>query len=232
MMRAPDPAGSGTLILVRHGRTAGNGQCHVGWLDLPLDDLGVSQARHAAELLRDYPVAAVYSSSLQRATATAQAILDEHAGLAMHCHDGLREIDYGDYTGRRKDGPPLKLRHHHVEQAMPGGESLMDVDRRVAALLPVLLAPLALGRTVVVVAHFWSLRLLLGRLRGLGLREMLATRDYKPANGSVHVLPVHVLPAHVGPVTVGRAEPAPAVLCGPLSALTPEPDPAAPELPA
>ncbi|MGY0194979.1 histidine phosphatase family protein [Leptothrix sp. BB-4] len=182
----------GTLILVRHGRTAGNGQCHVGWLDLPLDAVGEAQARHAAELLRDRPLAALHASTLQRACATARAIQAGRDGLVLQTHDALREIDYGEHTGRRKAGEPLRLRHHHVDVPMPGGESLADVERRVAGLLPLLLPTLAAGDTAVVVAHFWSLRVLLGRLRGLTLREMLATRDYKPGNGSVAVVPVRV----------------------------------------
>lgn len=208
---------TGTLILVRHGRTAGNGQRHVGWLDLPLDEVGQAQAARAADLLRDRAIAALHSSTLQRATATAAAIQAGRGGLAMQCHDALREIDYGDWTGRSKDGPPLRLRHHHIDQPMPGGESLGDVERRVDGWLPALLAPLTNGETVVVVAHFWSLRLLLGRLRGLTLREMLATRDYKPGNGSVVVVPVQA--------TGDEGPPDRRIRCGPLLELASDPTP-------
>lgn len=222
----PSPR-TGTLLLVRHGRTEGNGQCHVGWLDLPLDSVGVAQAARAAERLRDWPIAALHASTLQRARATALAIQAGRPGLTLQCHEALREIDYGELTGRRKDGPPLQLRHHHIDQPMPGGESLADVDRRVAGLLPALLLPLSLplssplssplsplaaGETVAVVAHFWSLRLLLGRLRGLTPREMLATRDYKPGNGSVVAVPVQVDPDGGPP------------RCGPLRELAIDPE--------
>ncbi|RZS56836.1 histidine phosphatase family protein [Sphaerotilus mobilis] len=193
---------TGSLILVRHGRTAGNGQQHVGWLDLPLDEVGEAQARRAAELLRDRPIAALHASTLQRAVVTAQAIQAGRDGLVLQRHEALREIDYGIHTGRSKDGPPLRLRHTHIDQPMPGGESLADVERRVDAWLPTLAPPLSRGDTVVVVAHFWSLRLLLGRLRALDVRGMLATRDYKPANGSVVVLPVQVHPEG-GPARCG-----------------------------
>jgi broad specificity phosphatase PhoE len=53
-----------TLFLVRHGETLFNRRGLMqGWVDSPLTEAGVEQARHAAEQLRDRPLVAAYSST-------------------------------------------------------------------------------------------------------------------------------------------------------------------------
>ena len=63
------------IIAVRHGETAWNVDTRIqGHLDIALNDTGRWQARQVARALADEPLAAVYTSDLQRAHATAQAI--------------------------------------------------------------------------------------------------------------------------------------------------------------
>lgn len=193
---------SATLYLVRHGQTTGNGQRYVGWEDLPLDTVGQAQAEAAAALLRDVPLQALYCSPLQRARATAQALLagrnragDAAAGIHridLQVRADLKEIHYGDFQGLLKDDQPLRLRHDHLHARMPSGESLADVHTRVGQFADELRVRLQPGTALAVVAHFWSLRMLAGVLRGLAPAELLATRDYKPGNGSVWALELDV----------------------------------------
>jgi broad specificity phosphatase PhoE len=179
------------VYLVRHGRTAGNGQCYVGWLDMPLDDTGRAQAQAAAQRLVGRRVDVVHASPLRRARDTGEAVRDACGGVALQVQAALREVHYGDYTGRDKHEHPLHLRRDHVDRPLPGGESLADVGQRVRAYVDAELHPrLARGEAVAVVAHFWSLRWLLASLRGQDLPALLAARDYRPANGSVYALPV------------------------------------------
>jgi broad specificity phosphatase PhoE len=197
------------VYLVRHGRTAGNGRCYVGWNDLPLDEVGVSQALAAGRALAGRRVDALHASSLQRAIATAMAVRTGRGCGALpelEIHTALRELHYGEHAGRAKDELRLRLRRDHQQQPLPGGESLADVDRRSRAyLVQSLLPTLRYGRSIVVVAHFWSLRLLLAALRGEDFTQALVARDYKPANGSVLALPMSfdgddaTLPARSGP---------------------------------
>lgn len=185
---------TGLLYLVRHGRTAGNGECYVGWQDLPLDATGREQACAAGRWLARQRLDAVHASPLQRARATAEAVRGERSTLPLTLDARLREVHYGEFTGRGKKAHPLRLRRDHVQQALPGGESLADVGRRVQAYASQVLEPaLRRGEAVAVVAHFWSLRLLLAALRGQDLHALLQARDYRPENGSVYALPV--LPA-------------------------------------
>lgn len=91
---------STTLLLIRHGQTAGNESVGdvvmTGWTDLPLTELGVRQSLAVGErlVLEPAPVA-LYSSPLERALHTAHCIRDSLAaaestaatyatGSAMH----------------------------------------------------------------------------------------------------------------------------------------------------
>lgn len=60
-----------TIVLVRHGRTAANREgIFRGRMDVPLDATGRAQAAATAQLLKTWPLAAIYSSPLSRAART------------------------------------------------------------------------------------------------------------------------------------------------------------------
>ena len=86
------PEHMGRIMLIRHGRTAENKQSYVGWKDIPLNPVGIAQARAVAVLLAGERIDAVYSSPLSRALATAGP-LAEQRGLSVRVRDALKEID-------------------------------------------------------------------------------------------------------------------------------------------
>jgi broad specificity phosphatase PhoE len=172
----------GRLYLVRHGRTAGNRLRYVGWGDEPLDDTGREQVRTLAKRLAREPIDLVYSSPLSRALDTARPLADSH-GAPVLVRDGLKEIDYGEYQDVLKAERKLRVKRHHRTEPMPGGESLRDVFDRVATVRAEVEADVAAGRDVVVVAHFWSLRMLAGQLEGRSFDEVLDRDDFSPRNG-------------------------------------------------
>jgi phosphoserine phosphatase len=173
---------AGRLYLVRHGRTAGNTVRYVGWGDEPLDDVGREQARALVAELAAERIDVVYSSSLSRALDTARPLADAH-DAPLHVRDELKEIDYGDYQDILKAERKLRLKRNHRVERMPGGESLRDVFDRVALVRAEVERDLGEGRSVAVVAHFWSLRMLAGQVDGLSFDEVLARDDYSPENG-------------------------------------------------
>src|SRR6218665_182573 len=62
------------IIAIRHGETAWNVDTRIqGHLDIPLNDTGLWQAEQLARALAGEPIAAIYTSHLQRAPAPAQA---------------------------------------------------------------------------------------------------------------------------------------------------------------
>jgi probable phosphoglycerate mutase len=174
----------GRLYAVRHGRTAGNGVRYVGQGDEPLDDVGREQARALADQLAGEPIAVVYASPLSRALDTARPFA-ERCDAPLRVRDGLMEIDYGDYQDVLKAERSLKLKRNHRVERMPGGESLRDVFDRVAHVLAEIRPELRAGRGVAVVAHYWSLRMLVGQLGGMTFDEVLDRGEYAPENASV-----------------------------------------------
>ena len=178
-------SGCGRLFVIRHGQTGGNGQRYVGWEDEPLDPVGIEQARAVAARLGGEDIDAVYSSPLSRALDTARP-LAARLGLTVAVREELKEIDYGRFQGLSKTDQSVKLRHDFLFEPVPGGESLNDVYRRVGRAWTELREELACGRTLAVVGHYWSNRILLGAIHELALEDLFERTRYKPANGSIY----------------------------------------------
>ena len=128
------------LLLIRHGQIAANleHRWH-GSTDEELTEQGRRQAASLAEhFLRNRPtIAAVYTSPLLRARATATPIATM-LGVPLVIHPGLAE--YGIGALENETFADLSTRHRFFEQAEadlawapPGGESLGAVGTRVVA---------------------------------------------------------------------------------------------------
>ena len=87
------------LLLIRHGETAANAERRVqGHLDVPLNDRGLRESERLAGRVAELPVAAIYSSRLQRARHTADAIAAA-LSLEIEERDELMERDVGALSG-------------------------------------------------------------------------------------------------------------------------------------
>jgi len=157
--------GTGALVwLVRHAEVADEwrGKAY-GGLDVPLSPAGEERTLELARDLAALPPDALLSSPLQRARRLADAVANS-IGLPPSLHDGLREIDRGEWQG-------LTVRDLHARHADDvaafyrdpwswrghGGESDEDV---VARAWPPLEAALGVSRVLVVATHYNVLRTL------------------------------------------------------------------------
>lgn len=134
------------IVLVRHGQTAWNlgsqaGEHFRGQEDVPLNELGLAQARATAARVRDWPIQAVYGSSLRRAYNTAE-ILAQAVGRIARPLPGLLDIHYGRWAGRpveevAREEPDLFRQWLEAPHTVhiPGGESLAVVQARAMAAL-------------------------------------------------------------------------------------------------
>lgn len=117
-------------------------------------------------------MAAVYASPLQRAQETAAPIA-EALKRNVVTHDGLIELDVGDWTGR-KLGALAKLAAWQTVQrypsgfTFPGGESFVDMSKRIVAAIADL-AGNHPGRTVVAVTHADPIRAYVAHASGAHL---------------------------------------------------------------
>jgi probable phosphoglycerate mutase len=127
------------LVLVRHGRTGWNAERRLaGRTDVELDDLGRLQAVAVGRSLGE--VAEVRSSPLRRAIETARLL---GTGRDLVVDPSFVELDYGDAEGTRLDELPpeaWQAMREDPSRRFPNGESLDDVQRRVAPALDALFA--------------------------------------------------------------------------------------------
>jgi broad specificity phosphatase PhoE len=171
-----------TLILIRHGETAMNVEnIFRGRTDIPLNANGREQAARLAEALRTPPLAAVYSSPMDRAMATAAPLAAVH-GLAVQPAEEFHNICLGVWEGRSKrdvQREQLELWQQWVHDPenirIPGGETLADLRDRVRAGLGRVLAAHP-GGTAAVVSHRSVLKVALAEI--LGLRERYFWKFY------------------------------------------------------
>lgn len=143
------------VLLVRHGRTRHNAERRfVGRLDVPLDETGQEQARRWANAYRDLPIRSIFSSPLQRARQTAEAL-----GPARSI-PGLQELDQGIFEGRlasevMAEHPEFfaQWRQDPSSLRIPQGETLSECQTRCFGALTQLAQDTGPGQPIVVVAH-------------------------------------------------------------------------------
>lgn len=162
------------VYFVRHGETAFNRDgLGLGRRDEPLTEFGARQAAAVGARFASVPLDAIYSSPLARCSAVARALAGER-GIPIAARDELIEMDVGETEGltfaaiRERHAAFLKQwggpEGHTVP--MPGGESILDVEKRATAFLGDLAGQ---GhQSVAVVSHNFVTRILLCRLLGLG----------------------------------------------------------------
>ena len=148
---------SGSIIIVRHGRTEFNATGRLqGRTDNPLDEVGLAQAEAVATYLEPelLPDTLFVCSPLLRARQTATAIVNR-VNSSFDIDDRWIELDYGSYEGLRQAEVPANVwREWRADSdfAAPQGESLNQVQERVAQACDELAQRLD-GRTAVVVSH-------------------------------------------------------------------------------
>ncbi|HLZ72060.1 MAG TPA: histidine phosphatase family protein [Dehalococcoidia bacterium] len=184
------------LLLLRHAQTAHNRDGLVqGRADNPLSELGQRQAAALAERLSTAPLEAIYSSPLVRARQTAEAIAAPH-GLGVAIEPDLIEMDIGAMEGL--SGAELRERFPEFMKAwlsqdaggaaMPGGESLAQVQARAMAVVERVIARHPAG-VAAVVSHNFVLLTVLCAILGLPLHEFRRLRQGVASLAIVEVLP-------------------------------------------
>ncbi len=164
-----------TILLVRHGETDWNANRRIqGQTNSPLNERGRAQARALADELAGEPIAAVYSSDLDRARETAE-ILAAPLDLPVVVDPALRERNFGSWEGRTVD---------ELEERWPGawarwrngneGEGDVEDHLALAARMRAAIHRLAAahpGERILVVAHGGAMRVILMDAAGLAYPE-------------------------------------------------------------
>lgn len=174
-----------TLLLVRHAAHGHLGQVLSGRMPgVPLSKAGRAQAAALAMRLAKAPIAAVYTSPVERARETAAAIAGT-GGLAVTTAPGLDEIDFGAWTGMRFDalaGDPVwdAWNAQRGTAQPPGGETMAAAKARAWACVEDLAGHHS-GETIALVSHADVLKAVVAHVLELSLDRLLSF-DIDPAS--------------------------------------------------
>ena len=131
------------LCIVRHGETDWNKSGILqGWLDVPINAQGRSQAAGMALTFANQGFEAIWCSTLVRASETAQILSSSLQLSSPRSHDGLKERNFGAIQGIPKN-ELAELNPAQLEQILRrnpaaqfvGGESMDEFADRVLQAL-------------------------------------------------------------------------------------------------
>ena len=185
-----------TIYLGRHGETALNSEERLrGWIDEPLNQEGIKEAKAMGKEMKQYPIDRVYCSDLDRADHTAQIVAKEHS-LKQIPRIWFRPINFGEWNGKKvadiKDQMQklLDIWKTNPDQDAPGGESFADFqDRNLGGLHAVINAATE-GEQIIIVAHLrnclllWAVAENEGPLEGDAL-DLIDDKHYHQESGEV-----------------------------------------------
>ncbi len=168
------------VYLVRHGETTWNAHSRAqGSKDIELSDRGRLQAQLLGKRLENYQVDYIYSSDLIRAYETATTIAD-FFHLEVNQIPGFREMSFGEWEGLTNDQIKQKYDSHFTiwrnqphEAQIPGGEMLLDVQKRGLQALHQLVNQHR-NKNILIVSHGTALKAIL-----LGLLDIDLSYFYK-----------------------------------------------------
>ena len=164
------------IYFVRHGETTYSqtgGFC--GAIDPELTPAGSQMAEQFAATYAKVPWEAVYVSPMKRTIATAKPLCDA-VGIEMQLHDGLREINYGDWEGKTVEEVKKDYEEDYINWLTEpawnaptnGGETSVEIASRSSLVIAEIEEKYKSGN-VLVVSHKATIRILLCSLLGIDL---------------------------------------------------------------
>jgi broad specificity phosphatase PhoE len=158
------------LFLLRHAEVEERyHRIFGGRIDMNLSALGHEQARKLAGYLAGTTFNAIYVSPMKRAQQTLAPLLEKRSA-APQTLEGLREVDFGDWTGLSWEGVHAKFGisafdwlKQMDQHGFPNGDSAASFRARVEPCLQQILRECP-GQTVAVICHGGVVRMLLSLL--------------------------------------------------------------------
>ena len=163
------------IYVIRHGETGANEEGRLqGWLDEPLNDLGIKLAVETGEALKGIKFAAAFSSPLIRARKTAELLLSNsgNGDTKITIDNRLKEIHMGTWEGKYIKGDKCEVPKEKIKAffanpfqcgTMPEGENADQVCARTQEFFRELIRK-DIDGTVLVSTHGFAMRALLNPL--------------------------------------------------------------------
>jgi len=165
------------MYLMRHGHVNnGNEKRYLGRTDVPLDAVGIEQAKTLREYFKTIPLNAVFTSPLKRCVQTTEIVCKGKCGHYERV-EAFTEIDMGDWENvpmaQIKSAYPelYAKRGEDIEYfTPPNGESFHDVAGRAKYAFDAITHH-AQG-SILIVAHAGVNRTILANILGISINEM------------------------------------------------------------
>ncbi|MFM7603721.1 MAG: histidine phosphatase family protein [Prosthecobacter sp.] len=167
------------LYLIRHGEVEERYHKVFGGsrIDMGLSPQGLLQAEALASWLKETSIDAIYASPMQRVRQTLAPTASARAMVPSYL-EGLREVDFGDWTGHRWDQVQSIFGVSAFDWleiigngGIPGGESVTDIQNRVGRCASEILSSHA-HQSVAIFCHGGIIRVMLALLLGMPLMRM------------------------------------------------------------
>jgi len=165
------------LLLIRHGENDFTKKHKLaGHLpDVHLNERGQKQAQELADVLKDVPIKAIYSSPLERAQETAMPIAAA-CRLEVQIEAGLIETNVGKWQGRSLAALRLQkhwkvVQHSPSRAQFPEGETFYECQSRVVRTLDAIIRKHKPQDIIACVFHADPIKLAVAHYIGLPLDQ-------------------------------------------------------------
>lgn len=180
-----------SIYIARHGETTWNVEGRIqGRSDPDLSQKGVAQSLALLEQLKDRPISAIYTSTLQRSILTAQPIA-KFLNLPIQKQPELDEMAFGIMEGVQVSSFNEELKRewerfkeNRFTYRIPGAENYTDVANRLRPFKEKILRDHA-GQEILIIGHMIVNRFLIGMLLEYPLEEIQRTEQH---NGFVYLV--------------------------------------------
>jgi len=183
------------LLLLRHGENeyVKEGKLAGRLAGVHLNETGRAQAARLAEIFKEAPITAVYSSPLDRTLETAQPIAAALGQAVIPC-EGLLELDFGDWQNQeiktlKEDELWQIVQRAPSHMRFPRGESFAEAQLRAVNQIERLCAGHEPEAVLLCVAHSDLIKLVVAYYLGLPL-DLFQRLMVSPAS---------VTTLHIGP---------------------------------
>src|SRR3989338_8359888 len=159
------------ILFIRHGESEGNKHKCIQGPNTPLSQEGRKQSRELGKKLAKEHIDVVYCSTMDRAKQTAELAFG-HRKIQMVELDIIQEKLDGEWEGKPLSEINWELLTGTFEtKNAPGGECLLDVQKRAKAFLKIL--EKEKRSKIAVISHGTVIRLIIGHLLKKGIEEII-----------------------------------------------------------
>ncbi|MDX2415117.1 MAG: histidine phosphatase family protein [Bacteroidales bacterium] len=175
------------LIITRHGETLENRAGLLqGHNEGSLSPTGLEQAKALALRIKDESIDMIYCSDLGRAVKTAAEITFFHANIKIEYTEELRERNFGEFQGKRRDEIGWSLNDKYSKFPDPlDGESAAEVYLRAGRFLDSIIDK-HLSDTILLVCHGYIGKVLLGIISGKTICEISSGESLRNTSLTVY----------------------------------------------